>query len=173
MATVCPRLKSQLTTERIDCLNAGLQVLCAEEGCAIINNDDTFKLSNGDINDAYLLKDNTHLTYAGTNRLAKNLGLQPKAGFEKDICHRKTTNKLKPMPSDGKHFIKNSRDKPVNANRNAHHRHQPERPRDRDRKGAGAVGGERDGAADWQAAPRPSRQAHVPTGWQTVPGNTR
>ena len=72
VGSVCPCLKGQSVTDRIDFLNAGLQVMCNEEECTfIINNDESFKLSNGAANDGYLLSDKVHLSYCGTNRLAK------------------------------------------------------------------------------------------------------
>ena len=94
IATVCPRIKGQDVTERIDALNAGLQVLCEDEQCTLIDNEGAFKLGNGAINDGYLIKKcKTHLTYAGTNCLAKNLGLIGKPGHEHDICTRKAAYK--------------------------------------------------------------------------------
>ena len=94
VATVCPRLKGPAVTERIDALNAGLQVLCSDENIAILDNEATFKLGNGAINDGYIMnKCKTHLTYAGTNALVKNLGLKPKPGFEDDICKRKPAHR--------------------------------------------------------------------------------
>ena len=47
ISTVCPRTKGQHVTERIDALNAGLRVLYDEEKCTFVNNDESFKLSNG------------------------------------------------------------------------------------------------------------------------------
>ena len=94
VATVCPRLKGLAVTERIDALNVGLQVLCSDESCALLDNEATFKLGNGAINDGYILKKcKTHLTYAGTNSLVKNLGLKPKPGCEDDICARKPASR--------------------------------------------------------------------------------
>ena len=62
-----PRNKGAQTTDTIDSFNAGLIVICEEEGCTIANNDDTFKLRDGQSHDAYLLSDGVHLTYEGTN----------------------------------------------------------------------------------------------------------
>ena len=55
ISTVCPRTKGQHVTKRIDALNAGLTVLCDEEKCPFVNNDGSFKLSNGWANDGYIL----------------------------------------------------------------------------------------------------------------------
>ena len=111
VGTVCPRLKGPDVDARIDSLNAGLNVLCGEEGCTLINNDESFKLSNGSANDGYILKDKVHLTYSGTNRLAKNLDLKPKTGNEGDVCKRskgspknpgKINNHAKPAMAQGR-----------------------------------------------------------------------
>ena len=92
ISTVCPWTKGQHVTERIDALNAGLWVLCDKEKCTFVNNDESFKLSNGWANNGYIL-DGVHLNYAGTNRLVKNLSLAIKKGHQGDICRRKHATK--------------------------------------------------------------------------------
>ena len=92
ISTVCPQTKGQHFTERIDAINAGLRVLCDEERCTFVNNDESFKLSNGWANDGYIL-DGVDLNYAGTNRLVKNLSLTIKKGHQGDICRRKHATK--------------------------------------------------------------------------------
>ena len=83
VATILPRDDCQETTDRIDALNAGLVEMCASSGLALVNNDDSFKLKDGSINDGYFLRDGTHLTKCGTNRLAKNLKLATKQQYTK------------------------------------------------------------------------------------------
>ena len=101
VGSLCPRLKGQSVTDRIDSLNAGLQVMCNEEECTFINNDESFKLSNGAANDGYLLSDKVHLSFCGTNRLAKNLAQTIKQGH-KDVCrrsnHRAKSNSSHQLP---------------------------------------------------------------------------
>ena len=92
ISTVCTRTKGQHVTERINALNAGLLVLCDEEKCTFVNNDESFKLSNGWANDGYIL-DGVHLNYAGTNRLVTNLSLAIKKGHQGDIWRRKHATK--------------------------------------------------------------------------------
>ena len=58
------------------------------EGLTLINNEETFKLKDGSINDGYYLHDGTHLTMAGTNRLAKNLKVNLMPGQSKDITKK-------------------------------------------------------------------------------------
>ena len=78
-----------------------------EEGCTLVNNDDTFKLRDGQPNDAYLLSDGVHLSYAGTNRLVKNLGLTTKEG-KTDVAKWKRkvpiTTLRHDRPSDTRRF---------------------------------------------------------------------
>ena len=85
VATILPRDDCQETTDRIDALNAGLVEMCASSGLALVNNDDSFKLKDGSINDGYFLRDGTHPTKCGTNRLAKNLKLATKQQYTKDV----------------------------------------------------------------------------------------
>ena len=42
----------------------------------LIENDDYFRLKDGEINDGYIFQDGTHLTKNGTNKLAKSLRLR-------------------------------------------------------------------------------------------------
>ena len=63
--------------DRIEAFNAGLVSMCQDsEHLELINNDDYFRLKDGEINDGYILQDGTHLTKNGTNKLAKSLRLR-------------------------------------------------------------------------------------------------
>ena len=85
LVTVLPRDVGTDTTDRIDALNAGIVELSNNEGLILINNDETFKLKDGSVNDGYYTGDGVHLNKAGSNRLAKNLGTKPKPEHAKDI----------------------------------------------------------------------------------------
>ena len=81
VATVIPRIPRSDDdpdfSERIDAFNAGLVLMCLDnDNYRLINNDNYFKLRDGDINDGYILQDGTHLTKNGTNKLAKSLQLR-------------------------------------------------------------------------------------------------
>ena len=83
VSSICPRMVPDGITDRIDAVNAGLQVMCADEGWTYVNNDSSFHLGDGEINNGYLIPDGVHLTRRATNRLAQNLSLKikdPKAG---------------------------------------------------------------------------------------------
>ena len=68
MSSICPRLLSE-RDERIDGLNAGLSALCEELDVTFVNNDDTFYLNNGTVNEGYLHSDGKSLNGYGINRL--------------------------------------------------------------------------------------------------------
>ena len=85
IATIPPRNVGEVTSSRIDALNAALVEMCSEDGITLINNDETFKLRDGSINDGYYVQDGVHLNKAGSNRLAKNLKVNPKPEHAKDI----------------------------------------------------------------------------------------
>ena len=81
VATVIPRIpradNDLDVSERIDAFNAGLVSLCQDnDNYRLIDNDEYFKLRDGDINDGYILHDGTHLTKNGSNKLAKSLQLR-------------------------------------------------------------------------------------------------
>ena len=85
IATIPPRNVSEVTSSRIDALNAALVEMCSEDGITLINNYETFKLRDGSINDGYYVQDGVHLNKAASNRLAKNLKVNPKPEHAKDI----------------------------------------------------------------------------------------
>ena len=88
VSSVLPRLDE--TKDRVDLLNAGLVALCREmPQVTYINNDTSFKLQDGEVNDGYLIANGPHVTRSGTNRLAKNLQLKVKQNT-KDVT--KPTN---------------------------------------------------------------------------------
>ena len=49
--------------------------MCSEQGVRFVNNDNTFYLNDGSVNEAYMLHDGKNLNSHGTNRLCKNLKL--------------------------------------------------------------------------------------------------
>ena len=83
VSSVCPRNKPGAVMERISALNAGLKVLCDDLEVEFIDNDPTFHLQDGSINDGYMLPDGVHLTKAATDKLVTNFKLQ--------LRHRETS----------------------------------------------------------------------------------
>jgi hypothetical protein len=79
---VCPRLDS--AQENVNIMNASLQGVCQQLSCNFIDNNPSFILSDGSVNDGYIIGDGPHLTRSGTNKLIKNLAI-PKKENVKDV----------------------------------------------------------------------------------------
>ena len=75
IVSIPPRSDSTDYQEHVDILNACLSTISRDEGVTFVNNDPTFKLSDGTPNDGYLLSDGFHLNTRGTNRLVHNMQL--------------------------------------------------------------------------------------------------
>ena len=75
VSSIPPRLDKTELQENVDLANACLASLAAQTDVIFVNNDASFKLSDGTINDGYLLKDGLHLSRQGSRRLASNMTL--------------------------------------------------------------------------------------------------
>ena len=89
VSSICPRMLPENVKGTIDAVNAGLQGLCEDEDVSFVNNDPSFHLADGSINDGYIMKDGVHLTYNAVTKLARNLNLRP-VDAEKGVLRRKT-----------------------------------------------------------------------------------
>ena len=75
-SSVLPRHDSNTTLQKILDVNPEIEQMCNQtEKVRFINNDGSFRLSDGSLNDGFFIHDQTHLTYKGTERLIKNLSL--------------------------------------------------------------------------------------------------
>ena len=63
-------------------LNVGLKELCETKGANFFDNRASFTLSDGSVNDGYILDDGVHLNRQGTNRLASNQELVKKTNVK-------------------------------------------------------------------------------------------
>lgn len=77
----CPNAPD--VSQRIDTVNAELQVSCTENNCKYVDNNTSFKLQDGNLNDGYYLHErNTtklvHLNDRGTSKLCDLLNIKPK-----------------------------------------------------------------------------------------------
>ena len=90
VSSICPRGSNVEVKSQIDSVNAGLQVICADEDekVSFVDNSSCFYLKNDSVNEAYFLDDGIHLNYKGTNKLAQNLQLKTKVG-ETSVCEPK------------------------------------------------------------------------------------
>ena len=74
ISSVPPRCDNNNHQGRIETLNAVLTTVAQDTGATFVDNDGSFKLTDGSINDGYLLPvDGVHLSKQGTNRLLKNM----------------------------------------------------------------------------------------------------
>ena len=75
---ICSRIVPDVIADRINTVNARLQVMCTDGGWTYVNNDPSFHLGDERINDGYLIPDGVHLTRRAVNRLAQNISLNSK-----------------------------------------------------------------------------------------------
>ncbi|CAH1801393.1 unnamed protein product, partial [Owenia fusiformis] len=76
VSSITPRLDDNEAQARVEQVNGFLICHCIDEDVKYIDNDTTFKLQDGSINDGFLAPDHLHLADAGTNRLIKNLNIK-------------------------------------------------------------------------------------------------
>ena len=79
--SVCPRNKSDVVSQRIKSLNAGLKGIASDLEIDYLDNDPIFYLQDGTLNDGYLLPDGVHLSRPATNRLVVNMQLSLRQGL--------------------------------------------------------------------------------------------
>lgn len=96
LSSVPPRKDNTEHQTRVDALNDAIRDMAQRVNVTYIDNDSSFKLVDGDINDGYLLpSDNLHLTKQGTNKLARNLTLPAKLNCD-DITRSWNRSRSKP-----------------------------------------------------------------------------
>ena len=84
VSSILPRTDRDLTTA-IDALNVRVQELCLTNEVKFIDNNNTFRLRDNQVNEGYL-HDGLHLTKAGTNSLVRNVGLEYVHGMTCCYC---------------------------------------------------------------------------------------
>ena len=95
ICSVCPQQRSAEVSACIAALNAGLVDLCCEMGVEFLDNDPSFYLKDGSLNDGCLLPDKVHLTRAATNRLVSNMKLALRQGVDSaHLDHRRRQMQL-------------------------------------------------------------------------------
>ena len=96
ISCIPPRLDSELNRQKVESLNAGLVSLCTETGSTFVEQNDSFLLKHGEVNDGYLLSDGLHLSKQGLQRLVKNLNI-PLKDKNSSVCkeeRRPTVNRV-------------------------------------------------------------------------------
>ena len=81
--------KSKATTANVSSVCARIKSdkpeLNDDEAVNFVNNSSSFHLSDGSVNDVYILADGVHMTRTATDKLANNLGLMMKDGI-RSVC---------------------------------------------------------------------------------------
>jgi hypothetical protein len=70
VVSIPPRTDSVQAMGHVDRANGCVASLAHEMSIAMVNNEPSFKLADGSVNDAYLLRDGLHLSYSGTRRIS-------------------------------------------------------------------------------------------------------
>ena len=83
---ICPANTNQIM-DKIDAINANLQQTCEQLSVTFVDNNDSFRLRDGTINDGYFLKERysdkqVHLNDKGTEKLCQNLNIKAKKGMK-------------------------------------------------------------------------------------------
>ena len=95
VSSICPRLTSDATQKQIESVNAGLLSMCTDKtNVSFVDNNPSFKLGDGSINDGYYLADGEHITRAATNKLSKNLNLNVRDQAE-GVCKDNRQNTVR------------------------------------------------------------------------------
>ena len=98
VSSLLPRKGGPQLQDKIDCINKELKSLCDVSNCKYIDNDHSFKLFDGAMNDALYCPDGTHLNTLGSSKLIGNLGLmfKTKQKYSKAVINgRPATPKLR------------------------------------------------------------------------------
>ena len=114
ISSIPPRCDGNEQQSRVESLNAVLTTIADDTGAVYVENDASFKLTDGSINDGYILpSDGIHLTKQGTNRLLKNMQVPIKHDIKKDATkswrqqnknnQRNAKAAKKQQPSHGHH----------------------------------------------------------------------
>ena len=98
VSSIPPRTDCPEHQHRVEAFNAALCVIAGEMDVLFINNDTKFKLSDGSVNDGYLLNDGLHLSAKGTNMLSKNLMLEIIASANGNVVKSKIARGKKDAP---------------------------------------------------------------------------
>ena len=80
MSSIPPRQDNLMYQDNVDVANACIASLAEKSGVTFLNNDPSFTLADGSVNDGYLRRDGLHLNFQGAKRLASNLKLNVSTG---------------------------------------------------------------------------------------------
>jgi lysophospholipase L1-like esterase len=94
VSSIPPRADDPKNQQNVDLANACIASISERSSVTFINNENTFKLADGSVNDGYLCRDGVHLNNQGVKRLALNLKVpvHPKESWKQEARdHNKRT----------------------------------------------------------------------------------
>ena len=101
--SIPPRVDSDKYQQNVDLLNACLCTVAQDSGATFINNDSTFRLSDGTPNDGYLTSDGLHLNEKGISRLIKNAKIKIQSKAKGKNAYTKKRVQVKPSHINDDH----------------------------------------------------------------------
>ena len=94
VSSICPRMESEETQQKIDAVNAGLVACCGEKQVIYADSTPSFRLSDGSINDGYIKDDGVHINQKATTKLIQCLKL-PIKNCSIGVCRDDATKQRK------------------------------------------------------------------------------
>ena len=110
VSSICHSSRGDAVLDRIRALNAGLNVACDGLCVEFVDNDSSFHLQDGTVNDGYLLLDGVHFSRAATNKLINNPKLQLRHGETSAHHHVNRHWRLAPQQAKDSRVLPDSDD---------------------------------------------------------------
>ena len=118
LSSILPRTDNPVAEQKGVEVNIKLKSLCEQtDKVKYCDNDGSFRLADGSINDALLMPQGHHLNYRGSEKLAKNLQIEAK------LCRKQPTQQWRPqmVSHDRRPSMYSSRQPPLLPNPAYHH----------------------------------------------------
>ena len=128
VSSILPR--NDKAANNVKLLNKELESLSKKHAAKFTSNDASFMLGDGSLNDGYFVRDNKegqpvisqNLSFNGTQRLAKNLGLRVLSQHAENVCKsRKQIRKQRPIFKYAKQGDTQTVNKPYQKPKQAYH----------------------------------------------------
>ena len=113
VSSILPRLGDDKTQDRIDEMNSAAEAICKKASVSFIENDPSFRLGNGEVNDGFLDQDGTTLNEAGCNKLTRNLSIKDRTCWAHDKKWRRVEQKKPKPPMPPSQVNKKKAEKPA------------------------------------------------------------
>ena len=112
ISSIPPRKDDTGRQSRVSALNAALITVANDTGATYVDNDQTFKLADGQINDGYLQNDGLHLSKNGTNSLFRNLKLTVKTEHSTVVTRSQRQNQYWPNANRNRNYYQQRTPRP-------------------------------------------------------------